>query len=78
MPYADVATYPPDFPRDAVVLKSYGPTDEIADARFVGARPVEDVIRELLADVRTAYVHARNALYGCFMFRIDRPSTPAA
>ena len=31
-----------------------------------------EVIAELLANERVAYLHARNSAYGCFMFRIDR------
>lgn len=76
-PYAKVATYPAELPREDVVLRSYGPDDEIVDARFVGRRGVERVIRELLRDRRTAYLHARNATFGCFMFRVDRAGEDA-
>jgi hypothetical protein len=71
-PYRDASVYPPEFPRREVVLRAYGHDHEIEDARLPGERPVEDVIAELLADERVAYLHARNAAYGCFMFRIDR------
>lgn len=71
-PYAQSAEWPAEFPREQVVLRAYGPDDEIADARFVGRRPVEQVVAELLAEPHTAYLHARNSSYGCYMFRVER------
>jgi hypothetical protein len=71
-PYRQTTRYPREFPREEVVLRAYTSSDEIADARFVGPRKVEDVIRELFQDERNRYLHARNSTYGCFMFRIDR------
>lgn len=71
-PYSRPAEWPAEFPREQVVLRAYGENHEICDARYVGRRPAEDVLRELLADPGTAYVHARNSSYGCFMFRIER------
>jgi hypothetical protein len=70
--YAKAAEYPEEFPREAVVLRSYGATEEIEGARYVGARPVEEVIGELFANPQVRYVHARNATYGCFMFKLER------
>lgn len=69
-PYRDVERYPAEFPREAVVLRAYGETDEIEDARLVLDTPVEEVIRQLFANPDVRYLHARNAAYGCFMFRI--------
>jgi len=71
-PYGRTSEWPDEFPREQVVLRAYGADDEIADARFVGRRPLEDVLGELLAEDRNAYVHARNSTYGCFMFRVER------
>ncbi len=71
-PYAQAGEWPAEFPREQVVLRAYGADDEIADARFVGRRPVEQVVAELLAEPRTAYLHARNSTYGCYMFRVER------
>ena len=71
-PYRDVTCYPEAFPRSAVVLRAYGATNEIEDARFVGDTPVEEVIRDLFADPAVRYLHARNSTYGCFMFRVER------
>jgi len=71
-PYEQAGEWPAEFPREQVVLRAYGENHEISDARYVGRRPAEDVIAELLADPRNAYVHARNSTYGCLMFRIDR------
>ena len=71
-PYGDAGSYPPEFPRTNVVLRAYGETDEIVDARLVTLHPVEEVIAELFEDPSVSYLHARNAAYGCFMFRIER------
>jgi len=71
-PYEETQEYPAEFPREATVLRAYTDQDEIEDAAFVGSRPVEEVIARLLENSRVAYIHARNATYGCFMFRIDR------
>ena len=73
--YAEQHAYPNEFPKSAVVLRAYGETDEIRDARYVGDRPVEAVIAEMFADPGIRYMHARNLTYGCFMFRIERKST---
>jgi hypothetical protein len=71
-PYADRDAYPPEFPRSAVVLRAYDDRDRIVGAQAVGPRRVEDVIAELFDDPATAYLHARNLGYGCYMFRLDR------
>lgn len=71
-PYEEAREYPPEFPREAVVLRAYNERDEIEDAAFVGKGPVEDVIAALFEKPEIAYLHARNSTYGCFMFRIDR------
>jgi hypothetical protein len=71
-PYPDRDTYPPEFPRGAVVLRAYDDRDQIVGAEAVGQRRVEDVIAELFDDPATAYLHARNLGYGCYMFRVDR------
>lgn len=71
-PYAASGAWPAEFPRSEVVLRAYGENGEIADARYVGKRSVEEAVAELLASPRVAYLHARNSAYGCFMFRVDR------
>jgi hypothetical protein len=71
-PYADVERWPAEFPRAEVVLRAYDANHEIAAAELVGGRATEDVIGELFAMPRVAYLHARNSTYGCYMFRIDR------
>jgi hypothetical protein len=70
--YQDVSAYPSGFPRKAVVLRAYNDRDQIVGAQAVRDRRVEDVIAEMFADQKTAYLHARNLGYGCYMFRIDR------
>ena len=71
-PYEDASVYPSEFPRDAVVLRAYSDTDEIVGAELVDDRRVEDIIAVLLESPGVAFLHARNAAYGCFMFRIER------
>lgn len=71
-PYSNFSTYPPEFPRSAVVLRGYSAEDRIVDAQAVGERVVEDVIAEMFANPLIEYLHARNLGYGCFMFRINR------
>jgi hypothetical protein len=71
-PYARAEEYPPEFPRTNVVLRGYGEGHEIVDARLVADGLVEGAIAELFEDPAVSYLHARNAAYGCFMFRIER------
>jgi hypothetical protein len=63
--------WPAEFPRSPV-LRAYSADDRIVDAALVADRPVEDAVRELLAREDVAYLHARNAAYGCYMFRVER------
>src|SRR5215203_1796954 len=67
-PYADSSTYPPEFPRSAVVLRGYSSQDHIVGAEAVEERMVETVIGEMFANPAIEYIHARNLGYGCFMF----------
>ena len=71
-PYVEASAYPAEFPRREVVLRAYNAADEIEAAERVGERRIEDVIAEVVGNPRVAYVHARNATYGCYMFRIDK------
>ena len=68
--YPESETYPTEMPRTEIVLRAYGATNEIEDARLVIGAPVEEVIGELFANPRTQHIHARNGSYGCFMFKI--------
>jgi hypothetical protein len=75
----DGGGYPAEFPRRAVVLRAYDAAHAMIAAEVVGERPVEGVIGDLLRDPRVAYLHARNAAEGCYMFRIERAgAAPAA
>ena len=63
--------WPAEFPRNLVVLRAYSPGDELVGAELVGERRVEDVARDVLARPEVAYLHARNADLGCYMFRME-------
>lgn len=71
-PYATPEAYPAEMPRTFVVLRAYDEHDAIADATLVGKREIEGALEELLAKPGIAYVHVRNAGYGCFICRVDR------
>jgi len=68
--YREVEEYPAEMPRTEIVFRAYGETNEIEDARLVAGTPAEEVICELFANPRIQHIHARNAAYGCFMFKI--------
>ena len=70
--YGRETDYPAEFPKRGAALRAYDAADSLLAATVVGDRDVEEVIDELLDDPRVAYLHARNAAEGCFMFRIDR------
>src|SRR5262249_39464251 len=71
-------SWPRELPRPPLlrprspILRAYSAKDQIVDAELVGERRVEDVVEALLSREDVAYLHARNAAYGCFMFRVER------
>jgi len=69
--YPDDGPYPPAFPKRSAVLRAYDAAERQLASRVVGDAGVDAVIAALLADARTAVVHARNVAEGCFMFRIE-------
>jgi hypothetical protein len=71
-PYAIRGEFPPDFRELDLVLRAYNEAGEIVGAARRGDRPVESAIADLLRDPGTAYLHARNTEYGCFICRIER------
>ncbi len=71
-PYATPDLYPPEMPRTLVVIRAYDEHDAIADATLVGKREIEGALEEMLSKPGVAYVHVRNAGYGCFICRVDR------
>jgi hypothetical protein len=71
--YDDTGDWPRGFRERRQILRAYGTDGTIKDARIAepdGAQ--EAVARDLLADPDVAFVHSRNVLFGCYMFRIDR------
>jgi hypothetical protein len=55
-----------------LTLRAYNGQDAIQNAVLANETNVEEVLAQLLGDERVAYVHARNAAFGCFMCAIER------
>jgi len=70
-PYAQAGEWPAEFPRSRWCCAPTARTTR-SPTRATWAAGGRGRGRELLADPRNAYVHARNSTYGCFMFRVDR------
>ncbi|WP_207485029.1 DUF1203 domain-containing protein [Arenibaculum pallidiluteum] len=70
--YDRVNAVPEQMRRRLVSLRAYDGRDWIIDADVVEGARVETLIARLLADPRTAYMHAHWARYGCYACRIDR------
>jgi hypothetical protein len=74
--YAETGEWPRGFRSRQQVLRAYGVDGSIRDARIAEPDGTQEAVaRDLLADPDVAFVHSRNVLFGCYMFRIDRAST---
>jgi len=58
--------------RRQLSLRAFDARGMMVDADVVDGREVEPLIARLLADARTAYVHAHYAKRGCYAARIER------
>lgn len=80
--YAEDAGLPPTFASRRLTLRAYGRTERgslsIVDAQVAdaGEGAIQRALTELFSDERVAFVHVRNPAWGCYDFRIERP-TPA-
>jgi hypothetical protein len=72
-PYADSEAFPPEIKKGrTLTLRAYNHQHAIQDALLADEKTAEQTLERLLGDERVAYVHARNAAYGCFMCAVER------
>jgi hypothetical protein len=67
-----VDTVPDVMRRRMLSLRAFDASGMMVDADLADGREVEPLIERLLADPRTAYIHAHYAKRGCFAARIGR------
>ena len=72
-----VDSTPPVFAGRQLSLRGFGADAMLLDARLAAPNEADTVIRALFGDPRIAYIHAHNAVYGCFSARIDRYEGPS-
>jgi hypothetical protein len=70
--FDEVNVVPEVMRRRLLSLRAFDAQGMMVDADVVDGREVEPLIERLLADERTAYVHAHYARRGCFAARIER------
>lgn len=58
--------------RSAIALRAYDERGMMLDAALAPGAELEPLVRRLLAEPQTAYLHAHNAGRGCYAARIDR------
>jgi hypothetical protein len=70
--YDEVDQVPDQLRRRMLSVRAFDDSGMIVGADLVDGRALEGVIAGLLADRRTAYLHAHFAKYGCYAARIER------
>ena len=63
---------PPALARRVLSLRAFDAAGMMRDAALVQPGEADDGIRTLLDAPETAYIHAHNAIRGCFAARVDR------
>ncbi len=63
--------YPEGFRHRQQLLRAYDGQGRAVDNEIVNGAGAEDALHALLARPDVAYVHSRNPLAGCYMFRVD-------
>lgn len=70
------ATYkeevPPALERRVLSLRAFGSTHLMVDAALVQPGGADEAIRRLFDDPAVAYIHAHNAVRGCFAAAVER------
>ena len=67
-----VGEIPPAMRARPLSLRAFDAEDMMVDADLVDGSEAEGLIERLLADPRTAYIHAHYARRGCYAGRIER------
>jgi len=63
---------PPVFRNRLLSLRAFDAAGMMADAVLAGAGEADAAIRRLFESPRTAYIHAHNAVRGCFAAAVER------
>jgi hypothetical protein len=67
-----VEAVPPVFAGRTLSLRGFDDAGMMADAFLAGPGEADAAIRQLFANPAIAYIHAHNAVRGCFSARVDR------
>lgn len=67
----DELGFPEELRRIPLVLEGYDVGGMLLSQRRVGEMPVEDLLKEQLAEPGVEYLHLRNAEAGCFIARVQ-------
>ncbi|MDQ6781101.1 MAG: DUF1203 domain-containing protein [Candidatus Eremiobacteraeota bacterium] len=71
--YPSDAGFPAAFRTRPLILRPYDVHDAICGSQVLSAPgEAEDQLEHMLADANVAYVHARSATRGCYLFRVER------
>ena len=63
--------YPEGFRHRQQLLRAYDSQGRAVDNEIVNGAAAEGALHTLLARPDVAYIHSRNPLAGCYMFRVD-------
>ena len=72
--YAQQDTFPQDFRNRMLTMRGYNAEGTIETAELSEAGNPESAIERLFSNERVSFIHVRNPAWGCYDFRIDRPS----
>ncbi len=67
-----VDSVPPALERRTLSLRGFDGDGMMADAVLAAPGEADKAIRALFAETRIAYIHAHNAVRGCFAARVER------
>lgn len=68
--------FPPGLLALPLLIEAWASGNRIHSAHEAGGGEVEQVVRELLEDPRTAYLHVRHGEAGCHIARVERGPLP--
>jgi hypothetical protein len=71
--YREPGSYPSGFRHRRQLLRAYGVDGGQIHHQIVEPGEVDQAVDELLSRPEIEFLHSRNVLAGCYMFRIDRP-----